>query len=183
MYAPSASATPCRAWPVQACDVAAVLAAERGRRLSVTAVELRRAAIRYLHYLAECPVRPPRPQASETMAGMRRAAGDAGDIPAKKLAATVSILRQILAPIEDDLRGRRDRALKHWLGFDAIDPGTVAWIIQRRARIVGFDPKTLGGHSLRRGALTVGMERGVHPTLLKRMGRHISNAVLNEYLE
>ncbi len=36
---------------------------------------------------------------------------------------------------------------------------------------------------LKRGALTEGMERGVHPTRLKQHGRHKSYAVLDEYLE
>jgi len=41
----------------------------------------------------------------------------------------------------------------------------------------------VGGHSLKRGALTTGMDRGVHPTRLKQFGRHKSYAVLDEYLE
>ena len=53
---------------------------------------------------AEAPV-------AETMAGIRRDAADQGALPAKKLAATADLLHQILAPIPDDLRGRRDRAL------------------------------------------------------------------------
>ena len=38
--------------------------------------------------------------------------GARGELPAKKLAATAGILRQILAPIPDDLAGLRDRALR-----------------------------------------------------------------------
>ena len=41
----------------------------------------------------------------------------------------------------------------------------------------------MGGHSLKRGALTTGMDRGVHPTRLKQLGRHKSYAVLDDYLE
>jgi hypothetical protein len=52
----------------------------------------------------------------ETMAGITRHAAETGDTPARKLAATAAILRQILAPIESDLAGRRDRALL-LLGF------------------------------------------------------------------
>ncbi len=69
------------------------------------------------------------------------------------------------------------------VGQQPIDPRTVARIIQARAEAVGFEPGVLGGHSLKRGALTEGMERGVHPTRLKQHGRHKSYAVLDEYLE
>ena len=212
------------------------------------------------------------------MAGIRRDAADQGALPAKKLAATADLLRQILAPIPDDLRGRRDRALllvgfagalrraelaairvEHleprerglrltlprskgerdgkavtvalpygstalarcapcaagWrrpalpkarcsaasgappaggqgrqgplpgpvVGSEPIDPGSVARIVQARAAAAGFDRAALGGHSLKRGALTTGMERGVHPTRPKQLGRHKSYAVLDEYLE
>ncbi len=65
----------------------------------------------------------------------------------------------------------------------AIDPGTVARILKRCVAAAGFDPAALGGHSLKRGALTTGIHRRVHPTLLKRLGRHKSYAVLDEYLE
>ena len=43
--------------------------------------------------------------------------------------------------------------------------------------------RDFGGHSLKRGALTTGMDRGVHPAKLKRLGRHKSFDVLGEYLE
>jgi hypothetical protein len=97
--------------PARGLDVVAFLAAERGRGLRVNTVELRRAAIRYLHCIAGCPVPTAEARVSEAMAGMRRAAADAGQLPGKKLAATADILRQILAPIEADLAGLRDRAL------------------------------------------------------------------------
>ena len=44
-------------------------------------------------------------------------------------------------------------------------------------------PAALGGHSLKRGALTTGMDLGVHPARLKRLGRHRSYAVMDAYLE
>ena len=69
------------------------------------------------------------------------------------------------------------------VGSAAIDAGTVARIVKARAAAAGFDPRALGGHSLKRGALTTGMDRGVHPTRLKQLGRHESYAVLDEYLE
>ena len=67
------------------------------------------------------------------------------------------------------------------VGSAAIDAGTVARIVKARAATAGFDPRALGGHSLKRGALTTGMDRGVHPTRLKQIGRHKSYAVLDEY--
>lgn len=213
---------------------------------------------------------------AETLAGIRRSAAQAGELPAKKAAATATILRRLLAPIADDLRGRRDRALllvgfagalrraelaairlehleptprglrltlptskgersgaavsvplphgdtelcpvrairlwreaaglregplfrRIWappkprgdgppplprLGSGPIDSGTVARIVQQRAEAAGFARHELGGHSLKRGALTTGMERGAHPARLRRLGRHRSYAVLGEYLE
>jgi hypothetical protein len=47
----------------------------------------------------------------------------------------------------------------------------------------GFRRRDLGGHSLERGALTTGMEAGIHPAKLKHLGRHKSFDVLGEYLE
>jgi len=264
--------------PAHAADVVAFLAAERGSGLSVNTVELRRAAIRYLHFIAGLPVPTAEAHVAATLAGIHRAAADAGELPAKKLAATADILRQILAGIPDDLAGLRDRALllvgfagalrraelaairvehleaserglrltlprskgdrtgsgvtvaipygttelcpvralRHWqeaanitagavfrriwvpptrhqagegprpapvVGTRAIDAGTVARIIKTRAAKAGFDRDEIGGHSLKRGALTTGMDRGVHPTRLKQFGRHKSYAVLDEYLE
>lgn len=46
----------------------------------------------------------------------------------------------------------------------------------------GLPPKDFAGHSLKRGALTTGMQRGAHPAQLKRLGRHESFGVLGEYL-
>jgi site-specific recombinase XerC len=262
--------------PARGADVVAFLAAERGRGLRVNTVELRRAAIRYLHVIAGCAVPTAEAQVSEAMAGMHRTAAASGQLPAKKLAATADILRQILAPIATDLAGLRDRALlltgfagalrraelaairvehlepcerglrltlphskgertgrgvtvalpygttelcpiralRSWqeaagitegavfrriwtpprgrdgsntplprVGSLAIDAGTVARIIQARAARAGFDAKVLGGHSLKRGALSTGMDRNVHPTRLKQLGRHKTYAVLDEYLE
>jgi integrase len=266
-------ALPCL--PARAADVVAFLAAERGRGLAVATLELRRAAIRYLHFLAGCPVPTAEAQVAETVAGIRRHAADQGETPHKKLAATAELLRDIVAAIPDDLRGRRDRALllvgfasalrrselaairvehlerrarglqltiprskgertgkpvtvaipygttalcpvravRRWqeaagivdgplfrriwtpprrgvwprpapvLGEAALDAGSVARIVQARAAAAGIERTAIGGHSLKRGALTTGMDRGVHPTLLKRLGRHRSYAVLDEYLQ
>jgi integrase len=256
--------------PARAADVVAFLAAERGRGCSVTTVELRRAAIRSLHFLAGCPIPTAEARVAATLAGMRRSAADAGDRPAQKQAATLEILRQIFVTIPEDLVGLRDRALlllgfagalrrselvavrlehlettarglrltlprskgdragsgvtiaipygttelcpvravQRWiaaagitegaifrrlwrppgsgtpaLGLDPLDPRSIARIVQARAAAAGFDGEKFGGHSLKRGALTTGMDRGIHPTRLKRLGRHASYAVLDAYLE
>ena len=271
--------------PAAGADVAAFLAGERGRNLSPETIKLRRAAIRYLHRAAGCPVRTDDVCVSEMPAGIQRDAARKGQLPRKKVAATVTIMRRLLAPIPGDLRGLRDRALllvgfagalrrsepaairlellektardirltpphskgaqdsaatvplpygdtelrpvhaleawlqaagltdgpvfrRIWLpprpkanaasdeppaevpvpplpriGTTAITPQTVAQIVQARAVAAGFGLRDLGGHSLKRGALTTGLERGVHPAKLKRLSRHKSFAVLGEYLE
>jgi site-specific recombinase XerC len=268
--------------PLPACgaDVAAFLASERGRGLTPETLKLRRAAIRYLHRAAGCAVPTDDVAVSETLAGISRQAARLGQTPRKKVAATAGILRQILAPIPNDLRGLRDRALlltgfagalrrselaairveqlekterglrltlfqskgsqteavivplpygqtelcpvraltawleaagitagpvfrRIWLpkltrpgappggeppalpriGTQPITPWTVAAIVQARAADAGFGGRDFGGHSLKRGALTTGMERGIHPADLKRLGRHKSFDVLGEYLE
>ena len=89
------------------CRVAAFLAAERDRGLTPNTLDLRRAAIRYLHHAAGCASPTDEALVGETLAGIRRAAPN----PAKKRAATLAVLRGLLAPIPDDLPGRRDRAL------------------------------------------------------------------------
>ena len=264
--------------PASGQDVAAFLAGERGRKLSPETLKLRRAAIRYLHRAAGCPVPTDDACVSETMAGISRDAARKGIVPRKKVAATATILRRLLAPIGGDVRGLRDRAIllvgfagalrrselaairfehlektdrgirltlpqtkgeqtdavtvplpygdtelcpvhalelwqqaagltegpvfrRIWLpprpkpsttgeppplpriGTQAISPQTVAQIVQMRAMAAGFGRGDLGGHSLKRGALTTGMDRGVHPAKLKRLGRHKSFDVLGEYLE
>ncbi|WP_239992184.1 site-specific integrase [Rhodopila globiformis] len=264
--------------PASGQDVAAFLAGERGRKLSPETLKLRRAAIRYLHRAAGCPVPTDDVCVSETLAGIRREAAKKGQTPRKKVAATATILLRLLAPIASDVRGLRDRAIllvgfagalrrselaairfehlektdrgirltlpqskgeqtdavtvplpygdtelcpvhaleawqqaagltegpvfrRIWLpprpktvvtgeppalpriGTQAISPQTVAQIVQARAMAAGFGRSDLGGHSLKRGALTTGMDHGVHPAKLKRLGRHKSFDVLGEYLE
>ena len=70
------------------------------------------------------------------------------------------------------------------IGSDAITPQTVAQIIQARAMAAGFGRHDLGGHSLKRGALTTGMDRGVHPGEAEAAGGGTRGFdVLGEYLE
>ena len=261
--------------PASGPDVAAFLAGERGRKLTPATLDLRCAAIRHLHRLAGCPVPTDDACVAEALAGIRRKAAGRGEQPRKKKAATVAVLRRLLAPIPDDLRGLRDkalllvgfagalrrselaaieikdleaterglrltlmqtkgsqakavtvplpyvdtelypvRALERWLaaaaitegpvfrrfwvpaaaikagpasqpqlGRVALTPQSVALVVQARAVAAGFGRSDLGGHSLKRGALTTGMDRGVHSAKLKRLGRHKSFNVLGEYLE
>ncbi len=263
------------ALPASGPDVAAFLAHERGSGLSPTTLEVRRAAIRYLHRAAGCPVPTDDACVAEVLAGIARDAARRGDQPRKKKAATLPVLRRLIAPIPEDLRGLRDRALllvgfagalrrselaaiivadleptergqrltlahskgsqaeavtvplpygdtelcpvralERWLAVAGITEGpvfrriwltkrasagqppllprlgtepltaqSVALIVQARAVAAGFGRRELGGHSLKRGALTTGMDRGAHPAKLKRLGRHKSFDVLGEYLE
>jgi integrase len=99
------------ALPAAGADIAAFLAGERGRNLSPETLKLRRAAIRYLHRAAGCPVPTDDVCVSETLAGIQRDAARKGQLPRKKVAATATILRRLLVPIPGDLRGLRDRAL------------------------------------------------------------------------
>jgi len=69
------------------------------------------------------------------------------------------------------------------VGTAAIEPRTVARIVQSRGVAAGLDHKRMGGHSLKRGALTTGMDNNVHPMRLKQLGRHKSYNVLDGYLE
>lgn len=261
--------------PAHGQDVAAFLASERLRGLKPNTLDLRRAGIRYLHRIAGCPVPTDDACVAETIAGIRRDAARRGETPRKKAAATARIIEQFLAPIPQDLRGLRDRALilvgfagalrrselatiqmhqlepsekgirlslpqtkgsqtetvivplpygktglcpvralERWLAAAEITEGPVfrriwlpklskpgelpalprlgaaplttqaiADIIKARADAAGFNRKSFGGHSLKRGAITTGMENHVHPGDLKRMGRHKSFDVLGEYLE
>jgi site-specific recombinase XerD len=98
--------------PAAGADVAAFLAGERGgKKLSPETLKLRRAAIRYLHRAAGCPVPTDDVCVSKTLAGIQRDAARKGQLPRKKVAATAAILRRLLAPIPADLRGLRDRAI------------------------------------------------------------------------
>ncbi len=88
-------------------EVAAFLAAGRDAGQAGNTLKLRAAAIRFLHRAAGLPSPTDTAEVSETMAGIRRDAPN----PQKKRAATLAVLRELLAPIPDDVRGLRDRAL------------------------------------------------------------------------
>lgn len=268
--------------------MAAFLATEARRRRKVATIGLRRAAIRYLHVLAGCPVPTGDARVAETMAGISRDAAEQNQVSAKKLPARLVVLRQMLDGMGNDLPALRDRALilvgfagalrrselasilvkqleesdqglmlallrskgdregkgvlvplpygvtelcpiramRRWMqaaettsgpvfrriwrrsaldpaagelghggerrpshlhvyavGTECIEPRTVARIIQARATAAGLDGRRMGGHSLKRGALTTGMDNNVHPTRLKQLGRHKSYNVLDGYLK
>ena len=257
--------------PAASRDVAAFLAAGRDAGQAGNTLKLRAAAIRFLHRAAGLASPTDTAEVSETMAGIRRDAPN----PQKKRAATLAVLRELLAPIPDDFPGLRDRALllvgfagalrrselagilradlertdqgyeltlqrskgsqtdavlvplpygrtelcpvralARWLDAAAITAGpvfrriwlppqaapdappprpaigtapltprSIARIVQARAEAAGFAGREFGGHSLKRGALSTGMQAGAHAAQLKRLGRHKSFDVLGEYLE
>ena len=257
--------------PASPSEVAAFLAAGRDAGQAGNTLKLRAAAIRFLHRAAGLPSPTDTAEVSETMAGIRRDAPN----PQKKRAATLAVLRELLAPIPDDVRGLRDRALllvgfagalrrselaaillgdlertdqgyeltlkrskgsqteavlvplpygktelcpvralarwldaaaitagpafrRIWLppqassdappplpaiGTEKLTPRSIARIVQARAEAAGFAGREFGGHSLKRGALSTGMQAGAHAAQLKRLGRHKSFDVLGEYLE
>ncbi len=130
-------------------DVAAFLASERGCGLTPPTLELRRAAIRYLHHVAGCPVPTGDACVASTLTGIRRSAVRAGERPRKKKAATVQVLRRLLEPISDDLPGLRDRALL-LVGF----AGAL-----RRSEIAGIRVEDLE-HTQSGLQLTIGQTKG-----------------------
>jgi site-specific recombinase XerD len=96
------------ALPASAETVAAFLAAEAGRGLTVNTLRLRHAALRYLHLLAGYPSPTAAPLVSATFAGIRRAHRR----PLKKKSALVlDRLRTAVQAIPETLPGHRDRAL------------------------------------------------------------------------
>ena len=97
----------CKPLPASSTDVAAFIANERDNGCSSSTIKVRLAALRYLHRAAGLPSPTATAEVSETMAGIRRDAPN----PTKKRAASLTVLREVLGPIPNDLRGMRDRAL------------------------------------------------------------------------
>jgi hypothetical protein len=100
--------------PAAAADLVVFLAAEHGRGISVNTWTsgVRRSAIS--HFIAGLPVPTAEARVTETMTGIHREAAAKGQAPIQKLTATVDILRQILAPIGDDLiEAARSRPAHH----------------------------------------------------------------------
>ena len=63
------------------------------------------------HHAAGCPVPTNDVSVSETLAGIRREAAKKSQTPQKKVAATATVLRRLVAPIPDDLLSLSDRAI------------------------------------------------------------------------
>ena len=82
-----------------------------GRPLAAPTLRLRLASIGYLHWLADLASPTGTAVVGETMAGLERTLRRQGRGPRPKLAAKIALLREMLAPIDDDLPGLRDRAL------------------------------------------------------------------------
>lgn len=104
------------ALPARPEDVAAFVAAGAypappARPLAAPTLRLRLAAIGYLHWLAGLPSPTGTAVVGETMAGLERTLRREGRGPRPKLAAKIALLQEMLAAIEDDLPGLRDRAL------------------------------------------------------------------------
>lgn len=68
------------------------------------------------------------------------------------------------------------------IGTEPLTPRSIAPIVQARAAAAGFAGREFGGHNLKRGALSTGMQAGAHAAQLRRLGRHKSFDVLGEYL-
>ena len=68
------------------------------------------------------------------------------------------------------------------IGQAAPTSRSIADILQAHAVAAGFDWRDGAGHSLKRGTLTTGTDRGVHPAKLT-LGQHKSFDVPGEYLE
>ena len=79
--------------------------------------------------------------------------------------------------------GAKARAAILVVGTAAIGPRTIARVVQSRAGAAGLDGRRMSGHSLRRGALTTGMDNDVHPIGFKQLGRYKSYSVLDCYLD
>jgi len=108
------------------------------------------------------------------------AAGLAAGRPPHRRASVPSDL--VAAASEEGRAAGRPPPLPR-IGAAAITAQTVTQVVQARAVAAGFGLRDLGGHSLKRGALTTGIDRGIHPAKLKRLGRHKSFDVLGEDLE
>ncbi|WP_367161284.1 tyrosine-type recombinase/integrase (plasmid) [Kozakia baliensis] len=110
-----ASAHDLPALPARSEDVAAYLADMALRQRKTRTLDLHRAALRYLHHLAQITVPTSHPLVAATLAGIRREADHPA--PVQKTALTWEKLTQAVDAMEgDDLVALRDRAIL-LLGF------------------------------------------------------------------
>ena len=66
-------------------------------------------------------------------------------------------------------------------GATALTPHAVGVLAKKRARLVGLDPASISGHSLRAGYVTSCVESGVAPMLIAEQSRHKSLDMLLVY--
>lgn len=103
------------ALPARSEDVAAYLADMALRKRKTTTIDLHRAALRYLHHLAQVTVPTAHPLVGATLAGIRREVDD--PLPHQKTALTWDKLTEVVDTISgSDLASLRDRAIL-LLGF------------------------------------------------------------------
>lgn len=103
------------ALPARSEDVVAYLADMAVRKRKTTTIDLHRAALRYLHHLAQVTVPTAHPLVGATLAGIRREVDD--PLPHQKTALTWDKLTEVVDTISgSDLASLRDRAIL-LLGF------------------------------------------------------------------
>ncbi|WP_141259277.1 tyrosine-type recombinase/integrase, partial [Gluconobacter oxydans] len=103
------------ALPARSEDVAAYLADLALQKKRPATVDLHRAALRYLHHVAQVPVPTSHALVSETVAGIRRTSTESASRQVKGL--TWDLLSEVIEQIDtDELVGVRDKAIL-LLGF------------------------------------------------------------------
>ncbi|WP_249198005.1 hypothetical protein [Gluconobacter wancherniae] len=101
--------------PARSEDVAAYLADLALQKKQPATVDLHRAALRYLHHIAQVPVPTSHALVSETVAGIRRTSTGSTSRQVKGL--TWDLLSDVIEPIDaTELVGVRDKAIL-LLGF------------------------------------------------------------------
>lgn len=100
-------------FPASAETVAAYFAAMARSGMKVSTISRRRAAIAYMHRIAEVESPTGSEAVKAVLAGIRRSLGTA---PLRKAPATAEIIRALIDGMPDDVRGLRDKALL-LLGF------------------------------------------------------------------
>lgn len=78
---------------------------------------------------------------------------------------------------------RKPVADRYRIGTSPIDTDGIALVVKKWTRTVGLDGVAFAGHSLRRGAISTGVTRGVHIARLKQFSGHASLRSLEEHVE
>ena len=85
-----------------------------------------------------------------------------------------AVLRRIWLPPGTSVQtGSAEALTLPRLGAATLTSQSVAQIMQARALAAGFGRRDLGGHSLKRGALTAGMERGIRQAQAARSSHEL----------